>query len=205
MRLARWQAFPWKTSAEAQDGSRTADGCSWRTTSDPERGGLPGPLDNGAWHPAGGRHRGSACTHRSLLVRARAGLPRGRAPDPGSWLRPPLPPKTRGLVVGGLHVQRSSEQLACLLTLPGTGCAGSACQSAAGNGRWREAELDRLATRYYETLVKHETPVVFTSRVIERPAAMSELEVARRVSSAPRSPAGFRCDLVLSLVRAVSP
>ena len=53
------------------------------------------------------------------FVRARAGLRRATAADPGDLLGADAPAPLPGLVVVGSHVRRTGEQLARLLELPG--------------------------------------------------------------------------------------
>jgi uncharacterized protein YgbK (DUF1537 family) len=118
------------------------------------------------------------------FVRARAGVTSRALLTPTDLMPSPLPARLRGLVVVGSHVQRSSEQLTRLLSLLGTVGLEVCVRELLSNGDRRESELKRVETSIHESLVNHETPVVYTSRDVERPAAMSELEVARSVSSA---------------------
>lgn len=118
------------------------------------------------------------------FVRARAGITARPFLTRDKLLPWPLPARPRGLVVVGSHVKRTSEQLSRLLS-----CFGvvplevRVPQLLAGNDR-REVELDRVAHVIHDSLMNYETPVVFTSRKIERPREMTELDVARSVSSA---------------------
>jgi uncharacterized protein YgbK (DUF1537 family) len=118
------------------------------------------------------------------FVRARAGITARPLLTRVDLLPLPLPERPRGLVVVGSHVKRTSEQLTRLLSCPGTvPLEVHVPELLSGQGR-REAELERITAAMHDAIMKNETPVVFTSREIERPGALSELEIARSVSSA---------------------
>ncbi|MCA9879782.1 MAG: hypothetical protein KC442_18440 [Thermomicrobiales bacterium] len=118
------------------------------------------------------------------LVRARAGVAARPLLSRDELLPHPVPTRPRGLVIVGSHVQRSSEQLSRLLTLPGVTATEVRVPELLASGVRREAELARAAAEIHDSLVKHETPVVFTSRTVERPPGVPELDVARSVSAA---------------------
>jgi uncharacterized protein YgbK (DUF1537 family) len=118
------------------------------------------------------------------FVRARAGITARALLTRAELLPHPLPTQPRGLVVVGSHVQRTSEQLTRLLTHPGTVALEVHVPELLSTGDRHQAELERVGKEVHEALMKYETPVVFTSREIERPAKLNELEVGRRVSSA---------------------
>lgn len=118
------------------------------------------------------------------FVRARAGVAARPLLTRNELLPQPMPARPRGLVVVGSHVKRTTEQLSRLLSCPGVvPLEVRVPELLAGNDR-REAELGRTARLLNESLMNYETPVVFTSRKIEQPGKLTELEVARSVSSA---------------------
>ena len=118
------------------------------------------------------------------FVRARAGITGRPLLTRADLLPAPLPTQARGLVVVGSHVQRTSEQLTRLLSHPRTVALEVHVPDLLATEERRVTELARVSMSVHDALMKYETPVVFTSRKIERPAALSELDVARRVSSA---------------------
>jgi uncharacterized protein YgbK (DUF1537 family) len=118
------------------------------------------------------------------FVRARAGISARPLLTRDELLPQPIPERVRGLVVVGSHVKRTSEQLSRLLTHPKTfGLEVSVSELLSGDHR-RETELQRVQALIHDALIKNETPVIYTSRVVERPSHLTELEVARSVSAA---------------------
>ncbi len=118
------------------------------------------------------------------FVRARAGISARPLLKRSELLPQPTPSRVRGLVMVGSHVKRTTEQLTRLLSHPGTvGLEVNVTRLLDGDGE-REEELSCIRARMNEALVKYETPVIYTSRQVERLAGTSELEVARSVSNA---------------------
>ena len=118
------------------------------------------------------------------FVRARAGITARALLKWSELLLQPTPSRVRGLVVVGSHVRRTTEQLTRLLSHPGTvGLEVNVTRLLGGDGE-REEELSPIRSKMNEALVNYETPVIYTSRQVDRPAATSELEVARSVSNA---------------------
>lgn len=118
------------------------------------------------------------------FVRARAGITGRPLLTRAELLPSPLPAQVRGLVVVGSHVRRSSEQLSRLLSHPRTVALEVRVPELLASGERRAAELRRVTAIMHDALMNYETPVVFTSRKIEQPAALSELDIARSVSVA---------------------
>lgn len=118
------------------------------------------------------------------FVRARAGVASRPLLSREDLLPHPAPARPRGLVVVGSHVRRSSEQLSRVLTLPSVTAIEVRVPALLANGADRRAEVARAAAEIHDSLVKNETPVVFTSRNVERPQGVPELEVAQSVSAA---------------------
>jgi uncharacterized protein YgbK (DUF1537 family) len=117
------------------------------------------------------------------FVRARAGSPARPLLMRDELLGDNAPTPACGLVVVGSHVRRSSEQLAGLLPLPGVvgvEVAVSALLEEEARGR----EIARVCREADGALARDLTPVVYTSRRIERPEGVEELTVARSVSDA---------------------
>ena len=118
------------------------------------------------------------------FVRARAGIG-GRPPLTrdellGAGARRPA----RGVVVVGSHVERTTEQLERLLELEGVaGIEVGVPALLEGAAGWA-AETERAGRCASEMLDSGETPVLFTSRRVERPPGTDELTVARTVSDA---------------------
>jgi uncharacterized protein YgbK (DUF1537 family) len=118
------------------------------------------------------------------FVRARAGIGARALLTREELLGPGARTPARGVVVVGSHVRRTSEQLERLLDLDGVvgievGVA--ALLTGQGGFEWETERVRRLAD---EVVASGTTPVIFTSRRVERPAGMDELGVARTVSDA---------------------
>ena len=90
----------------------------------------------------------------------------------------------RGVVVVGSHVRRTSEQLGRLLEVVSVIGVEVGVPALLDAPSGFEGETDRVARIAEETLAVGKTPVIFTSRRVERPAGMDELTVARTVSKA---------------------
>jgi uncharacterized protein YgbK (DUF1537 family) len=79
-------------------------------------------------------------------------------------------------------VRRTTEQLQRLLTATGIVGIEVAVAALLAGAERREVEIARVSRAADEALAGGRTPVVFTSRQVERPAGMDELTVARSVS-----------------------
>jgi uncharacterized protein YgbK (DUF1537 family) len=81
-------------------------------------------------------------------------------------------------------VRRTTEQLERLLSLEDVdGIEAAVPEMLGGTGAF-EREIARVSRIADETMASGKTPVVFTSRRVERPAGIDELRVARTVSDA---------------------
>jgi uncharacterized protein YgbK (DUF1537 family) len=118
------------------------------------------------------------------FVRARAGISARPLLRRSELLGKNAPRPSRGLVVVGSHVQRTSEQLQRLLLhsdIAGIEVAVPALLHSADD---RDREIARVRRRADDAITTGRTPVVYTSRRVERPEGMEELVVARAVSDA---------------------
>ncbi len=115
------------------------------------------------------------------FVRARAGLPAQPLLHRADLLglgAPPVP----GLVIAGSHVQRSTEQIARLLKLPRTQAIEVSVPTLLASAVMRDAEIRRVRLQAEEALRQGVTPVIFTSRQVER--AADQLALSRAISAA---------------------
>jgi uncharacterized protein YgbK (DUF1537 family) len=118
------------------------------------------------------------------FVRARAGVPQRPLLSREDLLGPEAPSLAHGAVVVGSHVRRTTEQLERLLTLPNVvGIEVNVPQLLLGIGEQQQA-IARARRSLNDALRAQQTPVVFTSRLVSRPARLDELVVARTVSDA---------------------
>jgi uncharacterized protein YgbK (DUF1537 family) len=118
------------------------------------------------------------------FVRARAGIGARPLLKRDELLGKDAPRPARGLVVVGSHVQRTTEQLQRLLLTPDiTGIEAAAPELLYAQDE-RNREIARARRQADEALSTGRTPVIYTSRQIERPEGMEELVVARAVSDA---------------------
>jgi uncharacterized protein YgbK (DUF1537 family) len=116
------------------------------------------------------------------FVRARAGISARPLLSRKELLGPEALRPARGLVVVGSHVRRTTEQLERLLEGRETdGIEVSVAELLAGEDQ-RAAEIARVTNLAGAALAAGETPVVCTSRQLERPTGYDELTVARTVS-----------------------
>ena len=118
------------------------------------------------------------------FVRARAGISALPLLRRSELLGKNAPRPSRGLVVVGSHVQRTTEQLQRLLLnsdIAGIEVAVPALLHGADD---RDLEIARVRRRADDAITTGRTPVVYTSRQVERPEGMEELVVARAVSDA---------------------
>ena len=118
------------------------------------------------------------------FVRARAGISAFPLLRRSELLGENAPRPARGLVVVGSHVLRTTEQLQRLLlnsNIAGIEVAVPALLHDADN---RDLEIARVRRRADDAITTGRTPVVYTSRQVERPEGMEELVVARAVSDA---------------------
>jgi uncharacterized protein YgbK (DUF1537 family) len=118
------------------------------------------------------------------FVRARAGISERPLLTRDELLGPDAPTPVAGLVVVGSHVQRTTDQLARLLATPGTTGIEVVVPALLRGDERRNAEVARVVRAADDALATGNTPVVYTSRQIARPAGMDELTVARAVSDA---------------------
>jgi uncharacterized protein YgbK (DUF1537 family) len=118
------------------------------------------------------------------FVRARAGIDARPLLTRHELFGPEAPRPARGLVVVGSHVRRTTEQLERLLQLPAaTGIEVSVpalLQSVDDGTR----EIADVIDRADAALAAGKSPVVYTSRQVERPVGLDDLTVARTVSNA---------------------
>jgi uncharacterized protein YgbK (DUF1537 family) len=117
-------------------------------------------------------------------VRARAGIAARTLLRRDELLGPNAPRPARGFVVVGSHVRRTTEQLQRVLLIPATtGIEVAVPQLLRGDDN-RAREIDHVCRQVDDALETGQTPVVYTSRQVERPDGMEELVVARVVSDA---------------------
>lgn len=118
------------------------------------------------------------------FVRARAGIGARPLLTREELLGPGARTPARGVVVVGSHVRRTSEQLEGLLKVDAVvGIEVGVAALLMGQGGF-ERETERVRRFADEVAASGTTPVIFTSRRVERPAGMDELAVARIVSDA---------------------
>jgi uncharacterized protein YgbK (DUF1537 family) len=118
------------------------------------------------------------------FVRARAGIDARPLLRRDQLLGPDARRPARGLVVVGSHVRRTTEQLQWVLLAPETmGIEVVVPELLHGNDD-RAREITRVRLQVDDALDTGQTPVVYTSRQVERPDGMEELVVARVVSDA---------------------
>jgi uncharacterized protein YgbK (DUF1537 family) len=118
------------------------------------------------------------------FVRARAGIAARPLLRRDELLGPDVRQPARGLVVVGSHVRRTTEQLQrVLLALETTGIEVAVPELLHGDED-RAREIARVRRQVDDALETGQTPIVYTSRQVERPDGMEELVVARVVSDA---------------------
>jgi uncharacterized protein YgbK (DUF1537 family) len=118
------------------------------------------------------------------FVRARAGIDARPLLRRNELLGANAPRPARGLVVVGSHVRRTTEQLQRVLLAPETTGIEVAVRELLHGDDDRAREVTRVRRQVDDALEIGQTPVVFTSRQVERPDGMEELVVARVVSDA---------------------
>ncbi len=118
------------------------------------------------------------------FVRARAGISARPLLTRAELLGQNAPLPARGLVVVGSHVRRTTEQLERLLTVPGTTGIEVAAPELLRSEHARAIEIARVTRNATASLASGMTPVIFTSRHVERLEGSDELAVARTVSDA---------------------
>jgi uncharacterized protein YgbK (DUF1537 family) len=128
------------------------------------------------------------------FVRARAGIDARSLLRRDELLGPNAPRPTRGLVVVGSHVRRTTEQLQRVLLVPETTGIAVAVPELLHDDDDRTREIARVVREVDDALETGRTPVVYTSRQVERPDGMEELVVARVVS-----------DALVAIVRGIAP
>ena len=116
------------------------------------------------------------------FVRARAGIAARPLLTRDDLLGPAAARPARGLVIVGSHVRRTTEQLEQLLVRPGITGIEVGVSELLLDEEDRGREIRRARRQADEALAAGATPVVYTSRRVERPEGMDELEVARAVS-----------------------
>ena len=118
------------------------------------------------------------------FVRARAGITARPLLTRSELLGENAPRPARGLVVVGSHVRRTTEQLQRLLDTPHTsGIEVSVSELVSGDDE-RDREIARVCRQANDAMTTGQTPVVHTSRQVQRPEGMEELAVAGAVSAA---------------------
>jgi uncharacterized protein YgbK (DUF1537 family) len=117
------------------------------------------------------------------FVRARAGISARPLLTRNELLGENAPRPARGLVVVGSHVRRTTEQLQRLLDTPDT-IGIEVNVPALVRDDERDREITRVRRQASDAIATGQTPVVYTSRQVERPEGMEELAVARAVSDA---------------------
>jgi uncharacterized protein YgbK (DUF1537 family) len=88
----------------------------------------------------------------------------------------------QGLVVVGSHVRRTTEQLERLLVMPGIAAVEVGVRNLLGGDEVRDSEIQSARRQADTALTGGKTPVIYTSRQVERPDGIDELAVARMVS-----------------------
>ena len=126
------------------------------------------------------------------FVRARAGITARPLLTRDDLLGPSAPRPARGLVVVGSHVRRTTEQLERLLVMPEIAAIEVGVRDLLRGEEVRDNEIQRACLEVDTALSGAKTPVVYTSRQVERPDGMDELAVARVVS-----------DSLVSIVRGI--
>ena len=116
------------------------------------------------------------------FVRARAGIAARPLLTRDDLLGPVAARPARGLVIVGSHVRRTTEQLEQLLVMSGMrGIEVDVSRLLLGDED-RHREVLRVRRQANDALTAGATPVIYTSRRVERPEGMDELHVARVVS-----------------------
>jgi uncharacterized protein YgbK (DUF1537 family) len=118
------------------------------------------------------------------FVRARAGISARSLLRRSELLGDNAPRPARGLVVVGSHVQRTTEQLQRLLLNSDIVNIEFAVPALLHGADDRDREIARVLRRADDAITSGRTPVVYTSRQVERPEGIDELVVARAVSDA---------------------
>jgi uncharacterized protein YgbK (DUF1537 family) len=118
------------------------------------------------------------------FVRARAGISARPLLKRSELLGENAPRPARGLVVVGSHVRRTTEQLQRLLLAANITGIEVAVSALLRGGDDRDREIARVRRQADDVLTTGQTPVVYTSRQVERPEGMEELVVAGAVSDA---------------------
>ncbi|MBW3631860.1 MAG: hydroxyacid dehydrogenase [Chloroflexi bacterium] len=126
------------------------------------------------------------------FVRARAGIAARPLLTRNDLLGPAAARPARGLVIVGSHVRRTTEQLEQLLVRPGIRGIEVKVTELLPGDEDRRREVWRARRQADDALAAGATPVVYTSRRVERPEGMDELDVARVVS-----------DSLVSIVRGI--
>ncbi len=120
----------------------------------------------------------------AAFVRARAGLPGRPLLSRADLLGPDAPAPLPGLVVVGSHVRRTGEQLARLLEVPGV-VAVELNVPRVLDPATRAGEIGRARVGVGAALARGDTPVIATSRLVERAAdPIAQLAAGRAVSAA---------------------
>jgi uncharacterized protein YgbK (DUF1537 family) len=118
------------------------------------------------------------------FVRARAGIEARPLLRRDELLGRDAPRPARGLVVVGSHVRRTTEQLQRVLLTPETTGIEVAVPELLRGDDHRAGEIARVSRQVDDALETGQTPVLYTSRQVERPDGVEELVVARVVSDA---------------------
>ncbi len=118
------------------------------------------------------------------FVRARAGIDARPLLTRGELLGPDAPRPARGLVVVGSHVRRTTEQLQRALLAPETTGIEVAVAELLRGDDDRDREIARVRRQADDALASGQSPIVYTSRRVERSEGTDELVVARAVSGA---------------------
>lgn len=118
------------------------------------------------------------------FVRARAGIDARPLLTRDELLGQDAPRPARGLVVVGSHVRRTTEQLQRVLVAPRTTGIEVAVSELFRGDDNRDREIARVCRQADDAIATGWTPIISTSRQVERPDGMEELEVARAVSDA---------------------
>jgi uncharacterized protein YgbK (DUF1537 family) len=118
------------------------------------------------------------------FVRARAGIDARPFLTRDELLGPNAPQPARGLVVVGSHVRRTTEQLQRVLLAPETAGIEVAVPELIGGDDDRDREIARVRRQADDAIRTGQTPVIYTSRQVQKPKGMDELVVARTVSDA---------------------
>ncbi len=116
------------------------------------------------------------------FVRARAGIAARPLLTREELLGPDAPRPARGLVIVGSHVRRTTEQLEQVLDRPGIRGIEVGVADLLTGDEDRKREVLRVCRQADVALAAGATPVVYTSRRVERSEGMDDLEVARVVS-----------------------